>query len=447
VVPNSTLHFTVRVEDREAGLQPEKSEGGRGAVFLVFKNPNSKYQQQSGQEHKEWYPGGATNFPVQINNAPQPFMIDVGTSPTGRTIQYGFEYEAQAISAQDYSFYYHTQTQLPFGTTIAGPPVPQSRVSCYTASVEDLQAFAGIGNPPQDGGTYAIPGGGTRTTPAIWLPLQRLPQADQDRDTEGGVLYGASWKIPGNASDWFIDVVAYDNAVNPYAPNNPNNGRFNFIIYDNVWGFSSAPFSGVANLLMVSDYALGQKFQAGRFGSSAGGQTSSNVLPVFFGSESYFTDVDMERNPRFTFTATATDTPPYKQYGQTHPFRVAPKIIIGRLFESAFGIWSSPVPGGAPGTAGLVSVSGEMPPQFLSGFGFPNVLGVNSYVDEFSDDGTRVDGRPYPVNGRYEIWRILSRGPVPVDVFASYQPQPYITTPPDVVNGETRRAGRGTSTG
>lgn len=453
VVPGTTLFFTVRVEDRESGLQPEKEEGGRGAVFLIFKNPNSKYQQQSGQEHKEWFPGStvglrATNFPVTLGNAPQPFMIDVPNSPTGREIEYGFEYEAQAISAQDYSYYYHTPTQLfslagnLLATTIAGPRVPQSRSACYTASVQDLQAFAGVRFPPQDGGTYTPPTGGpTQTTPAIWLPLKRLPQTDQDRDTQGGVLYGASWRIPSQASDFYIDVVAYDNAVNPYRnPATPNvdTGRFNFIIYDNVWGFSSVPFSGLADLLVVSDYTLGQKFQAGRFGPDAGGTAATNVLPVFFGSESYFTDVDMERNPRFTYSESATGDFPYKQYDQTVPFTVSPKLVIGRLFESAFGIWwRSQVPGGSPGTAGLNPFTTENPPRNIQGFGFPNTLGVNSYVDEFSDDRTRVDGRPYPVNGRYEIWRILSRGPIPRDVFTAYQPQPSVTTPPDLANGET----------
>lgn len=421
VVPGADLHFTVRVEDRESGMQPEKAGGGRGAVFLVFKNPNSKYQQASGVEHKEWTQSfGSHIFPVTIgNNVPAPFAIDVVGSPNGPTSSYfyGHEYEAQAVSAADRStYYYHTFTPGTLNPTTVTP----SQFAVYTASVEDDPAFSGVFYPPLDGGTYTIPTPttplfgvvpGNRATPGIWLEMRRLPDAQQDN--QGGILYGAAWRAPDQASDWFIDVVAYDNAVNPYNAVE----RFNWIVYDNVWGFSTAPFPGVENILVVSDYALGQKFYDVRFGDASAnpGNTSNNLPAVFFGSESYFTDVDVARNPLYALTSNGI-----LPYG------------------------SGSVIGNVPFTAGLggngsLFVNPRRVPGVFGGYtvGLANPLGVNSYTDELNFDGTRVDGRPFPSTNRYEVWRILARGPVPQDVYTAYLPQPEQTTPPDLRVNET----------
>ena len=56
ITPGSLLHFSVRIEDREAGMRADNDPNG-GGVYLQFKNPNSKYQSQAqggfGVEHKE----------------------------------------------------------------------------------------------------------------------------------------------------------------------------------------------------------------------------------------------------------------------------------------------------------------------------------------------------------------------------------------------------------
>ena len=141
---------------------------------------------------------------------------------------------------------------------------------------DDQRAFSG---------TSLIPLDGTGTTSSVWLELKPLYQFDPNtgnpvldstgnqkpylptdlgtNQPAGGVLYGASLKLPDEPSDWYIDVILYDNAVNPF----DTSEKYNAIIYDNVWGFSSAPpvTPRQSDILVVSDYALGQKFFKSRF--------------------------------------------------------------------------------------------------------------------------------------------------------------------------------------
>ena len=371
--PNREIFLTVRMEDREAGTR---------AVYLLFKNPNSKYQQNQGLEHKEW--SGRTAFFSENN-------VLLGLTLDGRT-DYGFEFEAEGISAPDVlatgaqNYFRHSQTNV-------RPGNPRNGTGLYTPSIEDAAAFSGVNNPPLTG---------------IWLQLQRLPDAQQDN--QGGVLYGAMWRTPATPSDWYVDVIAYDNAVNPINPA----ARYNWIQYDNVWGFSTKPFDGVArgNLLFVADHTLGQKFFRTRLLLGAGNVPTNNLLPVFYGAESYFTDVDVTnfngttgRNPVLgpPDTGGAARAIGYPDPTPGQP-QVGPYII-------------TPNPG-ATASGGINR-------------GVPNVLGVNSYTDEYNEDRVRVDGRPYPFTGRYDVWRVLCRGPVPDAVLDQYAPQ-VIDTPPDI---------------
>ena len=100
ITPGSTLHFAVRVEDRESGMRPETSADG-GAVYLMFKNPNSKYQSiaqgGNGVEHKEFIGGAFLGIgpPTDL-----PSLASTGTQSA-----FGYEYEAEAISAADRTTY------------------------------------------------------------------------------------------------------------------------------------------------------------------------------------------------------------------------------------------------------------------------------------------------------------------------------------------------------
>lgn len=406
LVPGSTVHFAVRVDDREAGLRPENSPDG-GAVYVQIKNPNSKYQSQAqggaGVEHKEFYGAaqrGQGQFALMEGSPPQPTFLMESGNPLN--IQ-GAEYECQAISAagiintfpgdrgQGTTYYSHSFSRNP------GP--------VYVAGSADINAFAGVGMPPLDG---------RNGRQNVWLKLSPIIERNDDgtprldgngntipvapADGAGGVLYGATWTTPSESSDWYVDVICYDNAVSPFNPNQ----RSNAIIYDNIWGFSTAaPLNGQpTDILVVMDYALGQKFFASRFGVPG----SNNLLPFAYGAESYYTDIDLSLIVPNNFQ----NAPP------------PPASTTGRFWRGNSPFNRSDGPG--LGTGGS---------PFIPNLPLPNTLGVGAYNDEvLNPTAVNVDGARLPVTSRYSIWRILSRGSVPQSVLQSYVPQ-VTTAPPD----------------
>ncbi|HVK05387.1 MAG TPA: carboxypeptidase regulatory-like domain-containing protein [Armatimonadaceae bacterium] len=398
VLPNSDLFFTVRVEDREAGMRQPTAPGQTPkAVFLQFKNPNSKYQSiaqgGNGVEHKEFeffanaqQQAGLGGFTFSETSNAGPVNVQMRSLTNG--VVHGAEYEYEAISALDRVTYFRHRQSVG-----AGP--------LYLPGVDDRLAYTGV----SAGGPFD---GSGANRPGVWLEL--LPLVDgngnaiRPKDGRGGILYGANWKIPAESSDWVIDVICYDNAVNPFAPAQ----RSNWIIYDNVWGFSSAlPISGQSqDVLVISDYSLGQKFFAARFDTNSDPVQSGNLPAIAYGAESYFTDIDITRFPT----------------GQA-PF--APGSTTARFWDPVgpFGVTS---PGGG-------SMAGHRSGQVPTTGAFVNTLGVNSYVDEALRSGmTVVDGRPLAPTTRYNIWRVISRGPVPDNLLQAYLPQKTIT-PPDLV--------------
>jgi hypothetical protein len=393
IIPSQKLFFTVRAEDREAAWQNADSI----KIYLQFKNPNSKYQSTAqggfGVEHKEWTNSSANfasgaGIPSQFGVASRlwisatdiPEFRDFGGSVNalGRPNVYGYEYEAQVVGLNGTSYFGHN-----FATTnvVVGPKM-------YEAGQDDRNAFTASNNPPMLGQDAQHP--------SCWLELKRLN--DLPADGQGGVLYGATWNIPVEASDWYIDVIAVDNAVNPYDIR-PNASTGNWIMYDNVWGFSSArPISPQeVDVLFVADYTLGQKFFRPRFGQTAQG---ANLQPIFFGAESYYTDPQMTLYP-------------------------------------------SEIPGAsAPPTAGgTTGRSWDTFGPFANGVSVPSPLGVGSYDDTIIPDVRipETNGKSYPLpqTGRYSIWRILSRGPVPTDTLRAYLPT-KTTSPVDIVAGEDK---------
>ena len=243
---------------------------------------------------------------------------------------------------------------------------------------------------------------GTATTtahPAEWLQLSRVPDAQQDN--QGGVLYTVTWNTPASGSDFYVDVIAYDNAVFPNVPGSAFSGqKTNWRIYDNVGGFSTNSSIGGNDILLVSDYALGQKFAATTFG---GRNTNLNLVPKVFGTESYLSAVDVNILPDSVFAGYPTTPTSYY-------FNPSTQALFNQFFAN----------------------------QTLGG---QNGLGVGSYLDNTINDGTTVTD---PMTGarssnvqsqRYSIWRILSRGPVPASLLQSYTPtpvsQPKIADPSD----------------
>lgn len=422
ITPGSSLFFTVRAEDLEAGVQ---------SAYIQFKNPNSKYQAaaQGGDavEHKEYFAtvgqGGANPslgaFSVTEVLTGQEFPLWLQprnpTRPDRRVNEnnLGIEFECEVVSVSQSlasgaaSYFQHRGnrriTQTAVGMT----------AGLYVPGLDDLTAFSGSANlPPLDPNVTDDPA--IDNDNGIWLKLERLPDAQQDKN--GGVLYGATWNAPREPSDWYMDVILYDRAINPFNPSSQSN----WIIYDNIWGFSDAQGlnSDAVDLLFVSDYTLGQKFQFTRFGDpNASASTNNNVrdnLPlVQFGAESYYTDRDLTDalDGVNALDAPFATTPP------TNP----------RVFDTLGAFAAGSNVGGSPaGTSALLT---------------HNPLGFGSYTDSFLDadstsvtEITRSGGIPVtgirPSVGRYSIWRILSRGAVPANVLADYLPAPGVR-PPD----------------
>ncbi len=485
IAPGQKVTFTVRLTDREAGIDNTGAFTGGPAgaqVFLQIKNPNSKYQDAQNLEHKVFakdsayngqtnqasrndtdggtantqlglgfngfsgifnndgsinqpfnkylYPpygtpdqlspvnnnlvfprgahGGQWTFP-DPNNPDDTYIFigkaGGGNNPGGEAggdpalfIPRGPEYECQLVNPQ---FLLSGNPNASGGDTSPA----DFRNPYYLAGVDDQQAFSGRGKTRPVANTT----NGGANVPAEWLQMTPVPAGQQDH--RGGVLYTVTWTTPVSASDFFLDVIAYDQAVFPNIPAGTSNytgGQVNWRIYDNVGGFSTVQtLSSGNNILVVSDYALGQKFAATTF---AGRNSNLNLVPKLFGTESYLTDVDVNILPDVVYAGTTVGTP--STNGPVPPYFYDPT-----LFTLGYPFFQPPT----------VVFGTTLTTQ--------NGLGVGSYYDQIIDDGERRDGAPNLPSQRYTIWRTLARGPVTDAVLAGYLPsaelQPAINDPQD----------------
>ncbi len=330
--------FTVRLSNREAGIDDNK-------VFLQIKDPDSKYQDSQGLEHKifaglnEGLDSGTAGSILpnkgatdrSFNPATPGFVRGAGFNLIGtvRFPQFGEVGGADGSDTISVGHGLTIDTYKPWGPeyecqfvnpTVANPSTNAGDYGTpyYLAGVDDQRAFVGLLNPPRP--VVDTPGtdpntGASITIPAQYLPLVRLPDAQQDG--QGGVLYQAKYQTPSSPSDFYLDVIAYDKAqfpaiqAFPTGNNNPasydyHGTKYNFRIYDNVGGFTTSTFDGSNDILVVSDNALGQKFAATTFGGTNNG---ANLLPTFYGAEFYFTDIDVSLLPN-AIDITATNPAP-----------------------------------------------------------------------------------------------------------------------------------------
>lgn len=543
ITPGQQVTFTVRLSSREAGIDNVGSSadtfGLPGAqVFLQIKNPNSKYQDPQGLEHKvfakdfsyrqqrnnpiannfflldsgsssqlmngggyyndQYYslfsfgntqrgfgdagsnriadsngfinsygnrgavggtedappgtpaPGPATNTTDTIsvgheefgatNTNPQSVLTKDGkpvtnpddkgivTNPPGGDpalfVPWGPEFECQVVNP-DFA-------RNPGATNIGDTGRTDYRDPYFLAGVDDQQPFSGVKRLSLYGGGLRpisnVTNGGPLLAPAEWLQMTRLP--DSAQDGQGGALYSVTWTTPTSGSDFYLDVIAFDKSVVPtnFSPDtfNITSGFRNFQgglrsagigsnwrIYDNIWGFSTAASIGNNDILVVSDYALGQKFAATTFGGQRG---LLNLVPKLFGAESYVTDVDVNILPNAVYrhqviTGASPDNPSTIIQPLDREFTVA-----GRDF----------------GNFGNGQTFGDVGNPVFNG------LGVGSYYDKFIDDGGRIDNVPAVRSQQYSIWRTLARGPVPASVYRAYLPtfqsQPAIKDPNAATN-------------
>lgn len=244
------LRFRVRAADYESGVE---------SVFIQIKDPEASAKSADGQEHKNYLAGngGLDGSPTVVQQVP-------------------FELDAQAINP------YSTSTTGKFrapgssNTAIGFPGIPATwpGLNQYLAGFNDATAFSGGANPPdyvQDTIGLSTAGQDYTNDGSYWLrmwddgPISKGGH-EPEGETAGDGVYTNSWTTPSALpSDWIVDVIARDRAINPFDANNPTDS-VNWKIYDNVWGFTTKPWQGVTGILYVDDYDTGQGFFQTQFG-------------------------------------------------------------------------------------------------------------------------------------------------------------------------------------
>ena len=471
VTPGQPATITVRLSSREAGIDDAN-------VYLQIKDPDSKYQDANGLEHKVF--AHDLDYRGQSNNPNAPFKLDSGSSDQ---LMNGGTNFGSRNSIRFFGGSYTGYNQFPgdgqvrfveqrgsvggidgpesLTTTGGTSPGPAGNKSDTISIGRDgggtntNPVTTADGKPVLDANKFPVqlPGGdpakfiptgpeyecqvvkplfaGADTTPADytdpywlagvddqtpfsgtaatrapvtaqWLKMSRLPDAQQDG--QGGILYSVTWKTPTSESDYYLDVIAFDKAIAPASYSTL--GGSNWRIYDNVWGFSSQSSIKNEDILLVSDYTLGQKFAATTFGGRRG---LLNLVPKLYGAESYVTGIDDSLLPNAIYR--------YAVFPGANP--KAPQAEV-------LDIATSYNPADTPQGNGSIGTSTSVVPITPK-----NGLGVNSYYDRFIDDGRRVDGAPAVRSQLYSLWRTLARGPIPASVYAAYEPtlqsQPAVT--------------------
>ena len=328
-LPGTTVRIRAKARDLESGI---------AAVYAQIKDPDSKYQDAQGIEHKLFLNVG----PIAAEGSGVLLTLMV------------MEFDCQPIDPATNTYVTLSGAEPGRPTVLRGYP-PQM----YEPGFDDFNAFSGSSHPPK----------------SHWLRLYDDGPASQgghepEGEVAGDGIYTNTWTTPAdNPSDWYMDIIIYDRAVNPFRPTQQSNWK----IYDNVWGFSTKPFSARGKVLFVSDYTLGQKFFQGRFGINF---KLDNVFFTYWGAESWLTDIDVNYLPSAgQYLSSATDT--------------QPKPVVDTWNTLGAGSYGTRQPNGAL---------------------WPNMA-------FWSADSRITDSQ------NYDIWRILCRGPIPQSVYLEYIPR------------------------
>jgi hypothetical protein len=262
----------VRFRTRFADFQTGVAE-----AYIQIKTPEGQTTSADGLEHRTYFSGGgALDTTASLINAP-------------------FEWDYQAINPNvgTPTFRENGFIAPSFGGGI-DPDWPGWNL--YVPSIDDEEAFTGVENRPD---------------PDFWLRIwddgpTSAGGHEPEGETRGDGVFTAAWTTPVSfPSDWILDVIAYDNSINPFLPTQ----RSNWKIYDNVWGFTSRPFVGNGTVLYVNDYACGQKFFSARFGPFQTGILAYTA----WGVESWMTEIPLTFLPTQYFIAPATVGPVLNQ--------------------------------------------------------------------------------------------------------------------------------------
>ena len=364
-----TVRFRVKVADYESGV---------AAVFLQIKCPESIQTSADGLEHKIFFDGGFV--PTISPPRPRvPYSALDGSTATGTLAGNGtpIEWDSQAIDPIAGTFqvpgYLNPGTEA--ANEIGRIPANYPGWNDYIAGWDDYLAYSGQA-------ALAAP-------PTYWLPLyDNGPGATKHEpvgEIAGDGVWSGVWTAPANfPSDWYIDVIVFDKAIDPFDTATPPTQTNNWKIYDNVWGMTTKPFVADprANVLYVNDYDCGQKLfqtQIGSFQAPDARLVSIPGVPT----ESWMTEFDPTLLPTAWFTYSTTRAAGGQLY-------LTQNTLGANSYNSFFAYANAPAPPYSPAS------------QQLEG-----------HDDDLS--GT-------PPTQRFAQWRILSRGPIPDSVLNAFAP-------------------------
>ncbi len=487
VTGSQFVTITARLSNREAGIDDNK-------VFVQIKDPDSKYQDARGLEHKVFSRDpqftGQSNQPVSEANTTH--TADGGT--TFNRLPFGLGFGLYEGFGRGTAPSINQYTYPSYGTPDQASPGIAQRVTQRGShgghygfpnpnNPDDSFIFVGKGgggnNPNPLGAAsvggdpgqflpfgpeyecqfvnpqFATSGGGSDTLVTDYRSPFYLAGVDDQQafsgqarpprpianttDANGNVTAPAEYlkmnRVPANLQDNKGGVLY---SVTWKTPASPSDFYLDVIAYDKAV-FPALPVN-------TSQYT-GQKFNwriydnVGGFSTQQTLSSNSDILLV----------ADYPLGQKFAATTFG---------GQNVNQNLIPKQFgtESYLTDVDVSILPDRVYAGAPDTPMSYFFYPILNPFFGSGtrtqlgsnFSFnpgglrhQNGLGVGSYYDSAIDDGgrdtTTTPSVPFVASQKYTIWRILSRGPVPDTLLQSYQPT--VTQQPAVADAAAGGSG------
>ncbi len=194
--PRNTANFGGRYISEYDPFNYPAPRGAHGGFYQQNGNnptPTTIFVGKSG--------GGTNTIPVFGTGGANGFAP--GTDPN-LFYAWGPEYECQFINPQFLTN--PSPSETPGDASVVDYATPY-----YLAGVDDFLAYNGEGKQRP---TTNVTNNQNQTAPAEWLQMDISPVQDH----RGGVLYTVTWTTPISASDFYLDVIAFDKAVFPNFP-------------------------------------------------------------------------------------------------------------------------------------------------------------------------------------------------------------------------------------
>ena len=375
--PGDAFYFYVRLADLQYGIE---------SAWIQIKDPDSDTTDSQGLNHRLYGEGSFPNNTIsflfgELENVYPVRWTSTNSVPT-HALHIPWETDFEGIGVSDY-VYYAAPIRFDDATIEGNHFGTNSRFPTFNPGVDDSIRWSGNRQSPFNPQTQTNRPPLDSSGNPRWLRI-RDDGIFPDLVALDGV-YSAAWITPLEPSDYVVDVIAYDKAFDPQNPNNQQN----WIIYDNIWGFSTQPFVSRQPVLYVDDNGAGQKWPRGLKGRF-------RSFPVFrYGTESDIIDRP-ERLLPHEVRGTGTTVPP------PGPYRL---VNVQAPVQSAAGLANETF-------------------HFLD-----NSAGSDDFIIWIGAALRRY---------RYDYWRVLCKGPIPESVLNDYVPtvdqQPGDITGNNIIN-------------